>query len=663
MIVLLVALGILVLGAVSALAASLRPRCSTALGAGTAVLGGVLGIVPAVKALAGGAPEALRLPWPVPFGSFAVELDALSAFFLIPILALSALAAVYGGPYLLAYRDRKPLGPAWFFYNVLVASMVLVVVARNVVLFLAAWEVMSLASFFLVTFEDEKQSVRDAGWMYLITTHLSTPFILVLFLVLGQGADPLDFAAFRTGDMLPAGSANLVFLLALVGFGTKAGFLPFHVWLPEAHPAAPSHVSAIMSGVMIKTGIYGLVRTLTWLGPPPEWWGWLLTGIGLASGVLGVLFALAQHDLKRLLAYHSVENIGIIALGLGMGLLGLSYQLPALAVLGFAGGLLHVANHALFKGLLFLGAGSVLHATGTTGIDELGGLLKRMPWTATAFLTGAVAISGLPPFNGFMSEFLIYLGAFRGELALQERQAVPPLAVVAGLALIGGLAAACFAKAFGIVFLGQARSEHAAHAHPTGLLMRTAMMLLAAGCLLGGLLAPLIVPALAPVVQIASGMRAEQVAPPLDQATESLWLVIVAVSVLLALIAGLTWLRWRLLRVRPVAEADTWGCGYARPTPRMQYTGSSFAQPLVDLFRIVLRTRTTHAPLTGYLPREGALATHTPDICAEGLYRPLFVNFGRVLSRLRWLQQGYLQIYLLYIFGTLVVLLLWQLSY
>ena len=270
---------------------------------------------------------------------------------------------------------------------------------------------MSLASFFLVMFDDEKESVRRAGWIYLVAMHLGTAFLLAMFLLLGQER---RLAGFRAALGRARRRSGVLFLLAVVGFGTKAGFIPLHVWLPEAHPAAPSHVSAVMSGVMIKTGIYGLLRMLTLLGPPPAWWGWTLLGIGVVSGVLGVLFALAQHDLKRLLAYHSVENIGIIALGLGVGLLGISYGNPTMAALGFAGGLLHVVNHAVFKSLLFLGAGSVLHATGTGEIDRLGGLLKRMPVTGATFLVGAAAISGLPPLNGFVSEFLIYLGALAG---------------------------------------------------------------------------------------------------------------------------------------------------------------------------------------------------------------------------------------------------------
>ena len=324
--------------------------------------------------------------------------------------------------------------------------------------------------------------------------------------------------------------------------------MPLHVWLPEAHPAAPTHVSALMSGVMIKTGIYGLVRILTFLGPPPLWWGWVLCGIGLSSGVLGVLYALAQHDLKRLLAYHSVENIGIIALGLGVGLIGLSSGSSTLAVLGFAGGLLHVLNHALFKGLLFLGAGAVMHGAGTREIDHLGGLLKRMPWTGLSFLIGAVAISGLPPLNGFVSELLIYVSAFQGATTLENTAAVPALAVIAGLALIGGLAAACFAKAFGIVFLGEPRSDHAAHAHEAGMAVRLSLLLLAASCVLIGLCAPWVVEALAPALTNATGLPADSVNTLLLSVRSTFSATVLASLVLLVLLALLASLRHRLAR-------------------------------------------------------------------------------------------------------------------
>ena len=262
--------------------------------------------------------------------------------------------------------------------------MALVCLARNAVLFLIAWEIMALASFFLVAFENEKPEVRRASWIYMVATHLGTACLLPMFLIFGAHAGSLDFDRFA--HSLPQPLASICFILALIGFGTKAGIIPFHVWLPEAHPAAPSHVSALMSGIMIKTGIYGIVRMLTFLGVPPLWWGWLVLAIGIISGVLGVLFALAQHDLKGLLAYHSVENIGIIMMGLGVGLIGWSAGMPSVAILGMAGGLFHVVNHALFKGLLFLGAGSVYQAAHTREIDQLGGLIKKMPYTGACFL-------------------------------------------------------------------------------------------------------------------------------------------------------------------------------------------------------------------------------------------------------------------------------------
>jgi len=640
---LLAAVAILVAGGVVAL---WRDRG----GPVAAVAGCVVGLAGAGRVLWTGATVSLRLPWNVPFGSFYVEADALSAFFLLPIFGLSALAAIYGGEYLAPWRGKKSLGAAWFFFNLLVASMAMVVLARNGVLFLVGWEVMALASFFLVTFEDERDDVRAAGWTYLVATHLGTAFLLAMFVLLGRENGSLDF------DRFTAGKAGLVFVLALIGFGTKAGFWPLHVWLPEAHPAAPSHVSALMSGVMIKTGIYGLLRVLTVLGSPPVSWGWVLVGVGLSSGILGVIFALAQHDLKRLLAYHSVENIGIIALGMGVGLLGLSAGLPVLAALGFAGALLHVINHALFKGLLFLGAGAVLHATGTRDIEHLGGLLKKMPATAVTFLVGAIAISGLPPLNGFISEFLIYLGAFKGGVSASAAIAVPLLAVITGLALIGGLAAACFAKAFGVVFLGEPRSDHAAHAHEAGPAMRGPMLLLASGCAAIGLLSPLTLGVLTPVVSVLTPADA------LWEAARPLTIISGAGIVVLVLIGVVALVRRRLLAGRPVGETVTWDCGYAAPTARMQYTGSSFAQPLTELFRPLLGTRKKFTPPTGYFPAPTTFATDTPDVSRERVYRPAFGLVEAGLSRLRWLQHGNVQLYVLYIALTLLVLLVWKLS-
>jgi hydrogenase-4 component B len=656
MLLLLIAVGVLIGSAAIALVGVARwgARLSTA---GT-VAGCAIALVPALRVLAGAPPESLRAAWPVPYGAFDVTIDALSAFFLVPILTLSALAAVYGTEYLAAYRETRRIGVASCFFSLLVATMVFVVVARNAVLFLVAWELMTLASFFLVTFEDEQPGARDAGWVYLVAAHLGTACLLALFVLLGRASSSLDFEALR-GASVPPG---LLFVLAVIGFGNKAGFVPLHVWLPEAHPAAPSHVSAVMSGVMIKTGIYGLVRILTLLGPPQPWWGWLLCGIGLTSGVLGMLLALAQHDLKRLLAYCSVENIGIIALGLGVGELGLSAGSAPVAVLGFAGALLHVLNHAMFKGLLFFGAGAVAHATGTREIDHLGGLLKRMPWTAGTFLVGAVAISGLPPLNGFVSEFLIYLGAVRGFVSADTTAAVPLLGVLAGLALIGGLAAACFTKAFGIVFLGQPRTEDAAHAHEPGLAMRAPMLLLAASCIVIGSLAPVAGEALRPVVEVVSGLAPETVGGVVASATRSLSFVGLAALAVLLLTALLAGLRLRILSGRRVEEGCTWDCGYARPSARMQYTGSSFAQPLTGLFALLLRSRQQLVLPEGLFPSRASLSTETPDVFTRGLYVPVFTAIARRLSALRWLQHGRVHLYVLYIALTLVALLIWKLG-
>ena len=646
-------------GGLVCLATTGRPRLTRWVGSSVTVMGGGLALVPTCALLGGGGVAGLHLPWSMPFGSIALEMDALSAVFSAPILIIAMLAAVYGTEYLRPFEGKKNLASSWFFFNLLVGSMLLVVVARNGMLFLIAWEIMSLASFFLVMFENEKESVREAGWIYLVATHIGSAFLLVLFVLLGQNSGTLDFSGFSAAP----GLAGVAFLLAVVGFGTKAGFMPMHVWLPEAHPAAPSHVSAVMSGVMIKTGIYGLVRVLTFLGAPPPWWGWTLVGIGAISGILGVLFALAQHDLKRLLAYHSVENIGIIAMGLGIGLLGMSYHAPVVMFLGFAGGFLHVVNHALFKSLLFLSAGAVIHTTGTRDIDQLGGLLKRLPMTGLVFLVGSVAICGLPPLNGFVSEFMIYLGSLSsvaGDVRLPVGGVAAAPIVMGALALIGGLAVACFTKAFGIVFLGEPRTSHAVHAHESGLMMRIPMLVLAAACIIIGVSGPFWIKLLRPAIAVVTGIPAgTQVYPSF--AVHALWrMTLLAVGG--AGLAGiLVFLRSRLLAARSVTQATTWDCGYASPTPRMQYTASSFAEPITRLFNVFLHTRRRFSAPTTLFPASSSFSTETGDVFHESLFRPVFITIHRLLSRVRWLQHGRLNLYILYIIVALLVLLAWKL--
>jgi formate hydrogenlyase subunit 3/multisubunit Na+/H+ antiporter MnhD subunit len=431
------------------------------------------------------------------------------------------------------------------------------------------------------------------------------------------------------------------------------------VWLPEAHPAAPSHASALMSGAMIKVGIYGLVRTLTLMDAPPAWWGWALIATGASSGVLGVLYALAQHDLKRLLAYHSVENIGIILLGLGLGVLGLAYGMTVLAVLGFAAGLLHVVNHSIFKGLLFLGAGAVQHAAHTVEIEELGGLLKRMPWTGASFLVGAAAIVGLPPLNGFVSEFLLFYAGYLGLVEPSTTIAAAGLAVVAAMGLISGLAAACFAKAFGVVFLGSPRSHEASEAREVAAPMRVAMAALALACIAIGATAPWVVQALAPVVAAVARLSTSQVQTTLTQVTGSLTAA-VAVFAVLAASSLIAWgVRARRLVVAGVRRAPVWGCAFQRPTPRMQYTASSFAAPLVAQFRLFVRNREVLVAPVAYFPAAASYASDSGDPFLRLLFAPTFRWFGRVVRRMNVVQHGHIHVYVLYLAATLVALLAW----
>ena len=644
-----------VAGAASLWAGRTSERWSVGLGAAGAIGACLAGLAAACIALAARAKGELVLPWSMPYGMFQIGLDPLSAFFLIPMFLLAGLAAVYSIGYFRSWQRRNP-GRFWLFYNLLVASMAVVLTANNGVLFLVAWEAMSLASFFLVIFEDWEANARQAGWVYLVATHIGTAFLIALFIALGQASGTQDFSAFVASP----GSAGWLFLLALIGFGTKAGLFPLHVWLPEAHPAAPSPVSAVMSGVMIKTGIYGIVRTLAILGAVPGWCAWVVLGAGAASGILGILFALAQHDLKRMLAYSSVENIGIIAMGIGLGMLGVQASSPAVALLGFAGALLHVLNHALFKGLLFLGAGAVVHAAGTRSLSQLGGLLKRMPWTGAAFLAGAVAICGLPPFNGFAGEFLIYAGSFKAILG-PGAAALGGLAGILALALIGGLAVAGFTKVFGIAFLGEPRTPRAAAAHEVAVTLRGPLLVLAAMCLGIGLSAGWVVRLMMPAIEMLAG--AAPAPAGLDAAGVLFPIAWIAVLLLLTgLVIVLAILRRRLLARRSVRQTVTWDCGYAAPAPSMQYTAESYVQPLTHGAQAILRSEKAVCAPEGIYPGTASHGSSTPDGAQRFLYGPLFARAAGLFARLHPLQHGQVHLYILYIAVTLMVLLAWTLQ-
>jgi formate hydrogenlyase subunit 3/multisubunit Na+/H+ antiporter MnhD subunit len=649
------ALLVLVAGGAAAGLSRRRPRAATSIGVATALGAAALGLPPALAVLAGAEPPRIDLPWSVPGGRLALALDPLSAFFLVPIFALPAIAAPYGAAYLRGEGRDASHGPAWLWFNLLTAAMALVATAQNAVLFLLAWEGMALASFLLVGFHHEREEVRRAAWTYLVATHLGTALLLLLFALLGRESGSLDFAGFRA----PAGGAGALFLLALVGFGAKAGLFPLHVWLPEAHPAAPSHVSALLSGVMIKTGLYGLLRALTWLGPPPAWWGALLVFAGALSAVLGILFALAQRDLKRLLAYSSVENMGILLLGVGIGLVGTSAGEPWLAALGFAGALLHAWNHALAKGLLFLGAGSLGRAAHSLDLERLGGLLRRMPWTGASFLLGAAAICALPPGNVFAGELLLALGCFRG-LAAPSLPALPLAAALIGLGASGGLAAACFAKACGVALLGEPRSPGAREAREAPPAMRGPLALLAAACAGLGLASPLALAAAAgPVALLARGPSAAAELAPL---AALLWRVGAFGAFALALVGLALGARALVLRGRAVGAGPTWDCGYAAPTSRMQYSASSFAQPLTRLFEAALGTAWLESPAPGLFAAPARLATSVPDLARARLFGPLFSAVEGLALRLRWLQSGSTHQYVLYVLLATAALVAWKLA-
>ena len=661
MTLLLVSLALFFVGALWPLLFARNPQAASVGGVMFAVLGSLAGLVAAVFAIMADGVQGWHLMWAMPLGALHLRMDPLSAFFLLPLFLLSGVCAVFGRGYLGAHGIRLRDGLSWCFYNLLIAAMAVVFTACDTVLFLMAWELMAISSFALVVHEREQDAVRHAGWVYLAASHVGLVCLLAVFFMLSSVAGgTLDFGAFRGVLLGTTPLAGLLFLLAVVGFGAKAGFLTLHGWLPEAHPAAPSHISALMSGVLIKTGLYGLLRFLSFFPQWPAWWGGVLLGVGLAGCLMGILQALTQQDMKRALAYSSVENMGIITLGLGLGILGVAWQQPVVAVLGFAGALLHVLNHAMFKGLLFLGAGSVLHAAGTGRLDRLGGLLKTMPQTGALFLLGSAAICGLPPLNGFASEFLLYLGAFYGTCANHGTMNAAGLVVIGGLALTGGLAMACFTRLNGSIFLGERRLDVVPHESTAAL--RLPMLVLAGLCVVAGLAAPWFVPAVFPRLLTASFPALQTLdSAPLLTATAGLrWVVLFALA-LPILFLLLAWLRHWRLRVSGQTAAGTWDCGYLQPTARMQYTASSFAEPLLRVFQFFLRAKSDGTAPSGIFPQTAALRTKLCDIANDRIAVPLFQSIGWLAQKGRWLQHGRVQLYVLYIAVMLLVLLIWKL--
>jgi len=623
-----------------------------------ACAGSAAGLLPVARILFFGAAVRMELPSPLPGGRILLAADPLSALFLLPVFLVPALGAVYGLGYWAEAEHLRDGRKLRFFMGLLAASMAAVLVARSGVAFLVAWEVMALAAFFAATTEDRQPAVREAGWIYLVATHAGTLGLFGMTAVLRATTGSFTWEAPEAG-LAVTGSASVVFLLALVGFGAKAGLFPFHFWLPGAHAGAPSHVSAVMSGVMLKVGLYGLLRITSLYGAPPAWWGGLLLVLGATSALYGAALAAGQNDVKRLLAYSSIENVGIISTGIGVALLGRAAARPEWIALGLGGALLHVLFHSLFKPLLFLGAGAVIHGTGTREMDLMGGLLKKMPKTGAAFAVGCAAVAALPPLNGFFSEFLVYLGLLRAF-------AGPGEALLAGfaapaLALAGGIALAAFVKLFGIVFLGSPRSEKAEHAHEPGLAMRVPILALAAACLAAGLLSPFLAPGLdaataAWAAKGPAGVPALATVAPL--ATVATWGA--AFLGLLALTAAAVAF---LVRRRTISRGPTWDCGYARPTARMQYTGSSFGDWIAArLTPRVAATLLEERLPEGIFPRGARVSAAAParDPLLLRLLEPFAQRWARRFHDLHALQEGRLTIYLVYVLGTLIALLAWS---
>ena len=603
--------------------------------------------------------------------SLGFTVDALSAWFLLVLSLLAIPIALYS----LGYARHGRLGLRSPFmgaaFTVLIGAVELVFSAADAITFLFAWELMTLTSAALVATEHEERESRRAAFLYLVMSHVATGFLIAGFLVAASTTGSVSFATLFSGPLAAAPARDILFVLFFIGFGVKAGVIPLHVWLPEAHPAAPSSISALMSAVILKTGIYGIVRVCAFgLGTPRLSWGVLVVVLGGISAVLGVLYALMQHDLKRLLAYHSIENIGIILLGLGAGMIALAAGRSDIAAIGVAASLYHVLNHAVFKGLLFLSAGGVVMSTGTRQIEHLGGLLRRMPWTASFFLVGAMAISGLPPLNGFASEWLTFQAFLFGFFNSTD-PLVHFLFPVGGavLALTTALAAACFVKAFGISFLALPRSPEAEQAResPAGMLVPQAM--LAAMCLVLGLFPGRVLRVLETVMSSLPGLQPRADFAPsgiamatgfgtFDRVTPIVFAGVLAAGVTLAIL--LTWRRSVATRRVPA-----WGCG-GELTAANEYTATAFSKPLMMIFGSLYRpTRTVEAlaEVSPYFPREVRYRSAIEPTFERYVYGPLLRVVLRVANGMKVLQAGSLHAYLAYVIAlviTLVLLVWWR---
>lgn len=594
-------------------------------------------------------------------GEIPVRIDALSACFMLIISFTFLTGAWYGFRYMSHYSSQTDsIAMHAIAFVITYTSLIDICLVQNGFVMLVIWEAMALGSFVLVIFEHQKSETIKAGINYLIQSHVCILFLTLGFMLMKVRTGSFDFLAINEYSSTQSGLAGLgVFIIFFAGFAVKAGFVPFHTWLPLAHPAAPAHISGIMSGVIIKIGIYGILRFILLVQTDMVAVGYFIISISVITGVYGVMLAIVQHNLKRLLAYHSIENIGIIGIGIGLGCLGLGYENSLLVIAGFCGAILHTFNHSLFKSLLFFTAGNVYQATHTMNIEKLGGLLKQIPRTGYLFLLGSLAICGLPPFNGFVSEFFIYYGLYHGLISEQFTFILFMLFTILGLVLIGGLALICFTKAFGVVFLGNHRDKTKVDGSVERSYRIFPLSLIALLIVLVGLLPMFFVPYILKAVDLYQHSRHQLVAVEVSNIVDQL----THVGYYSLIFVGITFLLFLVRRVfvaRRKRDIDeTWGCGYTGETDRMQYTASSFVRTYRKLAEPLLFIKKEKKDAVGLYPEPAKQVTHPGDKIENWLIdRPVFFLRG-LLNRFVFLQNGNIQYYILYgfIFIGLAILL------
>lgn len=639
---------------------------------GARLYSGILGMVASAAGLSAAVysflsgPQVLVLSSPLPFGSFSMKLDGLAAFMIGLISVMGFAASLYSISYLEKYEHRA-LGVLGFFTNLFLTTLLLVVTASNGFFFLIFWETMTLASYFLVTFENEKTESAHAGYVYMVIAHVGTFLIMIAFFIFYLNVGSFNFLAFSQAQ-LPSWLRSLIFVLAFLGFGAKAGMVPLHIWMPSTYAAAPSHIAGLMAGVMKKTAIYGILRIcVDCLGVSMLWWALLVLLFGLVSAVIGVIYALAEKDIKRMLAYSSVENVGLILMGVGTGMIGLAVNNQAVALLGFLAALYHCLNHAFFKGLLFFAAGSVENQANTRNLNGLGGLAKKMPWTAVAFFFGVLAVAAFPPMNGFVSEWFLYQALFKAaDSQVFPIRVLAPLGAIL-LAFTGTLVAMCFVKAYGSIFSGPPRTSESSQASESSAGMVASMVFLAAGCIFLGLFSPAVSQGL---VLVASSIRGVSVLP----VATGVWIyptnmiqALISPPLVLILILGTLLIPPLIIylyggfKAGRKTVADPWACGYGY-SPEMSISANSFDQPVNSTFRSIYWLRTIlDMPLekiTGWAKRIKEFAVMREAFVEHGVTEPIFHAVDYLGKRFQQLQMGDIRMYCLYIILTLAILLI-----